>query len=220
VDAFSRNGLGLGLPVLSVGWWAVVQDDFETDGRVLPRGCLVRYREWYGMKPGQPNVGVKINADVIGLSIAAREKDEKISYGVLDPSAFAEDGGPSLAERISKGSGNKVHFRRADNRRVAGHGAIGGWDQLRARLVGDGEGRAMIVTFSTCADSIRTVPFLQHDPDRPEDVMTDSEDHTADEWRYACMSRPYVRAIEKPKPEYPSGYRPYRSNQPGDWLTY
>jgi hypothetical protein len=76
-----------------------------------------------------------------------------------------------------RGSGNKVYFRRADNRRVAGHGAIGGWDQLRARLVGDKEGRAMIVTFSTCADSIRTVPFLQHDPDRPEDVMTDSEDH-------------------------------------------
>src|SRR5262245_28126912 len=91
----------------SVGWWAVVQDDFDTDGRVLPRGCLVRYREWYGMKPGQPNVRVKINADVIGLSIAAREKDEKISYGVLDPSAFAEDGGPSLAERISKGSGEQ-----------------------------------------------------------------------------------------------------------------
>jgi hypothetical protein len=112
----------------SVGWWAVVQDDFEIDGRVLPRGCLVRYREWYGMKPGQPNVGVKINADVIGLSIAAKEKGEKISYGVLDPSAFAEDGGPSLAERISKGSGNKVYFRRADKqaRRQDGrHGRLG-----------------------------------------------------------------------------------------------
>jgi hypothetical protein len=121
----------------SVGWWAVVQDDFETDGRILPRGCLVRYREWYGKKPGQPNVGIKINADVIGLSIAAREKDEKISYGVLDPSAFAEDGGPSLAERIGKGSGGKVWFRRADNTRVAKVGAIGGWDQMRARLVGD-----------------------------------------------------------------------------------
>jgi hypothetical protein len=34
------------------------------------------------------------------------------------------------------------------------------------------------------------------------------------------MSRPYVRTIEKPQPEYPSGYRPYRSAQPGDWLTY
>ena len=169
---------------------------------------------------GPAHVGVKINADVIGLSIAAKEKGEKISYGVLDPSAFAEDGGPSLAERISKGSGNKVYFRPADNRRVAKMGAMGGWDQMRARLVGDKEGRAMIVTFSTCADSIRTVPFLQHDPDRPEDVMTDSEDHAADEWRYACMSRPYVRTIEKPKPEYPSGYRPYRSGQPGDWLAY
>jgi hypothetical protein len=52
------------------------------------------------------------------MSIAAREKDEKISYGVLDPSAFAEDGGPSIAERIGKGSANKVYFRPADNRRV------------------------------------------------------------------------------------------------------
>src|SRR5262245_29286064 len=173
----------------SVGWWAIVQDDFETDGRVLPRGCMVRYREWYGMKPGQPNVGVKINADVIGLSIAAKEKGEKVSYGVLDPSAFAEDGGPSLAERISRGSGNKVFFRRADNTRVAKHGAMGGWDQLRSRLVGDREGRAMIVTFATCVDSIRTIPFLQHDPDRPEDILTESEDHAADEWRYGRATR-------------------------------
>ena len=173
----------------SVGWWAIVQDDFETDGRVLPRGCMVRYREWYGMKSGQPNVGLKINAEQVGMSIAAREKDDKISYGVLDPSAFAEDGGPSIAERLSRGSANKIHFRRADNTRVPRHGAMGGWDQLRARLVGDGEGRPMIVTFSTCVDSIRTIPFLQHDPDRAEDIMTDSEDHAADEWRYAMSGR-------------------------------
>jgi hypothetical protein len=34
------------------------------------------------------------------------------------------------------------------------------------------------------------------------------------------MSRPYVPTIEKPKPELSSGYRPYRSEQPGDWKTY
>src|SRR5262245_15563827 len=91
---------------------------------------------------------------------------------------------------------------------------MGGWDQLRARLVGDGEGRPMIVTFSTCVDSIRTIPFLQHDPDRAEDIMTDSEDHAADEWRYACMSRPYVPTIEKPKPkDVSSGYRPWRNTE-------
>jgi hypothetical protein len=80
----------------------------------------------------------------------------------------------------------------------------------------------MIVTFHTCVDSIRTIPFLQHDPDRAEDIMTDSEDHAADEWRYACMSRPYVPTIEKPKPtDVSSGYRPWRNTaQPGDWKTY
>jgi hypothetical protein len=79
----------------------------------------------------------------------------------------------------------------------------------------------MIVTFATCTDSIRTIPILQHDPDRPEDVMTDSEDHAGDEWRYACMSRPWVPMKEAPKPENISGYRPYRIDaQPGDWLTY
>ena len=69
-------------------------------------------------------------------------------------------------------------------------------------------------------DSIRTIPFLQHDPDKPEDLMTDSEDHAADEWRYACMSRPYVPTREPVKPKPDSGYRPYRSEQPGDWKTY
>jgi hypothetical protein len=47
----------------------------------------------------------------------------------------------------------------------------------------------MMVCFSTCTDSIRTIPVLQHDAMRPEDLDTDGEDHAADEWRYACMSR-------------------------------
>ena len=31
----------------SVGWWAIVGDDYVPCGRILPRGALVRYREWY-----------------------------------------------------------------------------------------------------------------------------------------------------------------------------
>jgi hypothetical protein len=87
--------------------------------------------------------------------------------------------------------------------------------------VGNADGHPMLVVFSTCTDSIRTIPILQHDPDRPEDVMSDSEDHAGDEWRYACMSRPWVPMKEAPKPENISGYRPYRMDvQPGDWRTY
>ena len=171
--------------------------------------------------PGKPNVGLKLHAEEVGKGIAEREQGESIAYGVLDPSAFKEDGGPSIAERIARGSGGKVWFRHADNTRVPARGAMGGWDQVRSRLVGDGDGRPMIVTFATCTDSIRTIPILQHDPDRPEDVMSDSEDHAGDEWRYACMSRPWVPMKEAPKPENISGYRPYRTDeQPGDWLTY
>src|SRR5262249_27868014 len=84
----------------SVGWWALVQDDYTVHGRVLPRGCMVRYREWYGMRRGEPNVGLKLHAEEAGRGILEREQGETISYGVLDPSAFKEDGGPSIAERI------------------------------------------------------------------------------------------------------------------------
>src|SRR5262245_9089740 len=63
----------------SVGWWAVVQDDYPLIGeetRILPRGCMVRYREWYGMKPGQPNVGLKYTAEIVGKGIEAKEHHE------------------------------------------------------------------------------------------------------------------------------------------------
>jgi hypothetical protein len=168
---------------------------------------MVRYREWYGQRPGEPNVGLKLHAEEVGKGIAEREHGESIAYGVLDPSAFKEDGGPSIAERIGRGSGGKVWFRHADNTRVPARGAMGGWDMMRARLVGNSDGLPMLVVFSTCIDFIRTVPFLQHDPDRPEDVMTDSEDHCGDEARYACMSRPWVPMKEAPKPENISGTR-------------
>jgi hypothetical protein len=62
---------------------------------------MVRYREWYGMRPGEPNVGLKLHAEEVGKGIAEREQGESIAYGVLDPSAFKEDGGPSIAERIA-----------------------------------------------------------------------------------------------------------------------
>ncbi len=49
----------------------------------------------------------------------------------------------------------------------------------------------MIFFMDNCVHSIRTLPLLEHDPLKMEDVNTDSEDHAPDEIRYACMSRPY-----------------------------
>ena len=92
-----------------------------------------------------------------------------------------------------------MFFQRADNSRVGARGAMGGWDLLRQRLVGEDD-RPMIYFFSTCTHTIRTLPALQHDDKRPEDVDTDGEDHAGDETRYACSARPWVRALPKPKP--------------------
>ena len=144
----------------SVGWWAVVGDECEVpnDGRVLPRGAIVRYREWYGASA--PNVGLKLTAEQIADGIASREVGEKITYGVLDPAAFKEDGGPSWPERMQTRQRN-VTFTRANNARVSGVGALDGWDTMRQRIVGTAKkrdssevdwssGRPMLSVFSTC----------------------------------------------------------------------
>ncbi len=180
----------------SVGWWCVVGENFHHSGLYLPRGALLRYREWYGASG--PQKGLRMVAEEVADGIKEREIADRISYGVLDPSAFAQDGGPSIAERMfSRG----VAFRRADNKRLGnGLGAMGGWDQMRSRMRGENE-TPMLHVMDTCRDFIRTVPVLQHDPDKAEDLDTDAEDHIADEARYACMSRPWVPLGKvEPKP--------------------
>lgn len=179
----------------SYGLWAVSDGNLLPDERRIPRGALVRIRENYGMS--SPNVGLKLTCEQVAANILDTERGHTVSYRVADPAIFAQDGGPSLAERFLRAG---VTFRRADNRRVPAAGAMGGWDQLRARLIGE-DGAPQLYVFETCKDLIRTLPALQHDADKPEDLDSDGEDHAADEARYACMSRPYVRtnpAQEKP----------------------
>jgi hypothetical protein len=194
----------------SFGWWAVVQDDFSLPARVdqsqldargtghhlgkskaannllLPRGAIIRYREWYGSTdPAQGGAGLKLTADQVADGIIQRERDDpRLAYGVLDPSTFKVDGGPSIAERINAklAKARMPSFRAADNTRVNTRdskdkrGPMNGWDQMRARIVGR-DGVPMMYCFSTCVASIRTIPVLQHDPAKPEDLDTESEDH-------------------------------------------
>jgi hypothetical protein len=183
----------------SVGWWVVVQEPFEHDGRFIPRGAIVRYREWYGMKPGSPNVGLKLPAEAVARGIVARETDETgkrefVTFGVLDPSAFAVISGPTIGETLGR---NGAVFRRADNSRISRDKRMGGWDQLRARLKGDEDGHPMIFFFDHCLAAIRTLPMMQHDPHNPEDLDTEAEDHAVDDIRYGCMSRPFIQRREQ-----------------------
>ena len=89
---------------------------------------------------------------------------------------------------------------------------------MRNRMVGE-DGRPMLYVFSTCIDSIRTIPVLQHDQSKPEDLDTNAEDHAADEWRYGCMSRPYSRPLEQEPIPDDDGYSDFDDDGDDSWMT-
>ena len=176
-------------------YWAALSDGCVLPGgKVIPRGALVVYREWYGAKSA--NVGIKATAEEVAQGIYERSDEQKFADFVIDPAAFAMNGGPSIAERMMTAvPGGAMSMRRGDNKRIPG------WDQFRDRLKGDGE-HPMIYFFSTCQHAIRTIPALQHDATKAEDVDTDGEDHAADALRYLCMARPWLpekKEQERPK---------------------
>jgi hypothetical protein len=180
-------------------YWAAVADGTTTlDGQQFPRGALIVYREYYGAR--KPNEGVRMNADDVGLEIAKMDANDKITDAVIDPAAWSQSGGPSIAERMLTATNGKVMFRHGDNKRIPG------WDQVRARLVGDGDAPQLFFT-DVCQNLIRTLPALQNDPTKAEDVDTDSEDHAADALRYLCMARPYIAKGRKPRAPAPAGLR-------------
>lgn len=165
-------------------WFAV------SDGtHKYPKGALIVYREDYGAS--EPNVGLKLTVEQVAKRILAKEeRGERIDYSKADPAIFKADGGESFYERFRKCG---LTYAPADNQRLPG------WNMVRARLLGEDD-RPMLYIFSTCTNLIRTLPALQHDDRRIEDVDTDGEDHAADALRYGVMSRPYTRPLVKPEP--------------------
>lgn len=193
--------------------WVLFQEQLNNNGKlpILPKGAIIKYREWYGSQwrdniikgvmnaeASNPNVGLKLTAKEVAAGIRLREASEpkgpdgrpRIKWRVADPKIFSSDNGPCIAEEMAAHP-NYVAFSRADNKRVQRGGAMSGWDVLRQRLKGNTDGYPMIYFMENCLDTIRTLPALQHDPKRLEDALTTGEDHAPDETRYACMSRPY-----------------------------
>ena len=101
--------------------------------------------------------------------------------GIADPAIWDAETGESIADVAAK---HQVFFTPGDNKRIPG------WMQIHYRLAFDDNGFPMMYVFSNCKAFIRTIPLLQYDEHKPEDLDTDGEDHVADEARYFLMSRP------------------------------
>ena len=172
---------GYGKP-FSCAWWAVDYD-----------GTLYRILELYGCTKN-PNEGVKWTPTKQFEEIARIEREHpwlkgREITGVADPSIWDKSRGPSTAEMAQK---EGVYFTPGDN------AWIPGWMRCHYRLQFDDQGYPRMYVFSNCKAFIRTIPLLQYDDHKPEDLDTDGEDHVADEWRYMCMSRP-VKPLRKEK---------------------
>ena len=180
----------------SVGWWAISDGTPVIDRtgrkRTYPEGAMIRYREWYGCarKNGNStNKGLRMSGTEVAQQVLALEEPgEVITYSVADPSMWRTDGGPSQAERAYE---EGIVMRKADNQREIG------WQEMYRRMK-DG----MLFVFDNCYEFIRTIPAIQADEKRPEDITQTNrggEDHIADETRYACMSRPRIERAKEPK---------------------
>ena len=126
-------------------------------------GTLIILREWFGAD--ENGKGLKLSVADIADGIRRREKDFKreVKPGPADNQIFENDGGMPLSEIMA---GRGVYFERSDKRRIVG------WNQLRYRL------QANLVKFCRSCKTLRlTLPTLQHDDIRQEDVDTTGNDH-------------------------------------------
>ena len=149
-------------------------------------GRLYRILELYGCVADEPNTGVKWSPDEIFRKIHEIETEHrwlrgKHIQGVADPAIWDASHGVSIEETAEKCG---VYFEPGDHKRLPG------WMQVHYRMQFDEHGVPMLYVFSNCKAFIRTIPTLIYDEHKPEDLDTDLEDHVADDWRYAAMSRP------------------------------
>lgn len=158
--------------------------------RSFPRDSIIIYREYYGTT-GKPNEGIKMNADEIARQCKVLQDGDSVQDQVADPAIFDVSVGTSINEQMNK---EGIFWRPADNKRVAG------WQQIRSRLKGI-DNKPLIYIMTSCKNLIRTLPIMQYDKTKPEDLDTSLEDHACDTLRYLCMSRPITVEVPKTLPD-------------------
>ena len=173
----------------SIGWWWI-----DRDGRAF------RFAEWYGWN-GKADVGIRMAMPDVAQGIHERETALGISGRVVqrpaDPSIFAKKPdykgggqGPGPGEMLSESG---IYMTPSDNNRFLGKQQL----HERLRVPEDGSMPMMMIS-NDCEQFWRTVPSIPIDDKKPEDTDTDAEDHTYDEVRYFCMSRPITPETVKP----------------------
>ena len=148
---------------------------------VNSQGRLIRYRELYGCKQDEYNVGVKKQSTKLAQEAWEFASLEGIKDMVADPAIWSKENNQCIMQDFADVGFNMVP---ANNDRINGLVMV---DQIFKQTV-DQNGTPMFQVFNTCKAFIRTIPMLTPNPNHPEDIDTKLEDHVYDEFRYAVMS--------------------------------
>lgn len=205
----------------SVGWWA------EADGTeaIMPaaeltfldgtkrtyragekfcpvRGSFIRFHEWYGSPEVGSNVGLRMGSPDVARGILKREAELRaygwisgvVHPGPADNSIWTkdDDSSDSIGKKMKAERVEWIESDKSPGSRAIGLQVV----RDRCEAAAKREGRA-IYFMEHLAASRGTLPVLPRDPNKPEDVDTDSEDHVYDEVKYKVLSdaKRYARAI-------------------------
>jgi len=164
------------------GWYALDYD-----------GNIWKYREYYA---------TNLESDIHAQNIAELTGNEKIHYTVIDNSAFSRIGLPETIAEIYIKNGIQNLVPSSKNR-------IAGWDFVHQYLRWNEKDGPRLKVFSSCKNTIRTIPACIYDKNNSGDLDTDCEDHIADEMRYFIQTirdgksqRPITAAYKRLKELY------------------
>jgi hypothetical protein len=168
----------------SIGWYAI-----DPDGRTYLYRELYMNSMGFESRFGKPLTARRLARIVLAMT---RKAGESYEYMVADPSMWnkillgektKDREGESYAEIMTNAGLSMVQ---GDNDRM------NGMARYREALSLAPDGKPWYQIFSTCYDTIRTIPALVYDKHKVEDVDSDGEDHCYDRDRYLFMSRPAI----------------------------
>lgn len=174
--------------------WAVTYYTIDPDGVVYQIAELYGCERDVQTKEAIPNEGLKWEPGRVFKYIKEFEDSHPLLAnreitGVADPAIWNEEHGKSIAE-VALDYG--IYFTPGQHNRL--HGLM----QVHYRLQFDSEGYPRMYILDSNVDTIRTLPMLQYDEHKVEDVDTEGEDHLYDTVRY-FLEQHLIEPMEAPK---------------------
>lgn len=161
------------------------QPDFE-DIPYIPKGSIIIPNEIYGWN-GNVNEGDQATSQQIAEKVLSLDDNLFTEFGLMcspgpaDTQIYEVRDGTSIASNLASHGCRWTRAYKGPGSRVAG------WAVIRSMLGAAKRGelnKPHLYFFPSAVHHIRTLPIMQRDPKKPEDIDTELEDHAMDSLRY------------------------------------